>query len=541
MSVTTPAGSVRPPEDEQLPKGFVVRLSEDTVVCGGTTLLGGSSGSVVRLRPRAAEIVEDGRVVVRSGVSAALARLLLDRGLADPVWSTEEIAGPAELEAQDVRAGEDVSVVVPVRDRPVQLARLLDALPEGIRVVVVDDGSRDPGSVRAVAEHRGARLVVHEQNRGPAAARNTGLAAAQTDLVAFVDSDVVPMAGWLAVLRRHFEDPATGAVAPRVRALRDEAETGWVERYEAVRSSLDLGPRAASVRPHGRVSYVPSATLMVRVGAFADGFDASMRVAEDVDAIWRTHRAGWRVRYEPEAVVRHDHRTETASWLRRRMFYGTGAAPLAQRHGSAVAPMVLSPWTAVLTASLLAQRRWSLPVAVGSSLVATAVTAYRLRGGGAALRTAATATTIGATAALNQAASALTRHYWPVALALAAVSPRARRAVLLAAVVDGVLDHRRVRPDLDVARYVLARRLDDLAYGAGLWLGAVRARSPRALVPRWRSPRSTPTAQPNDRPHAQLNDQPHDQSTDLAAPSAATSTTSGKETDHGHRRRARHC
>ena len=533
MRETTRVGSVPPPRDEQLPTGFVVRLGEDTVVCGGTTLLGGSTGSVVRLRPRAAVIVEDGTVVVRDAVSAALARLLLDRGLAEPVWSTGEIADPAELAAQDVLAGEDVTVVVPVHDRPVQLARLLGALPEGIRVVVVDDGSRDPGAVATVAQRRGARLVVHEHNRGPAAARNTGLAAARTDLVAFVDSDVVPVAGWLAVLRRHFEDPATGAVAPRVRALHGEAGTGWVERYEAVRSSLDLGPRPASVRPHGRVSYVPSATLMVRAAAFADGFDDSMRVAEDVDAIWRTHRAGWRVRYEPAAVVRHDHRTETAAWLRRRMFYGTGAAPLAQRHGSAVAPMVLSPWTAVLTASLLAQRRWSLPVAAGSSVLATAVTAYRLRGAAAPLRTAATATTIGAIAALNQTASALTRHYWPVALPLAVVSTRARRAVLVAAVVDGVLDHRRARPDLDVARYVLARRLDDLAYGAGLWVGAVRARSPRALVPRWRSGR-TAAAPPPDDPRTH-------QSTEVATPVAASATTSGKETDHGHERRARHC
>ena len=88
--------------------------------------------------------------------------------------------------------------------------------------------------------------------------------------------------------------------------------------------------------------------------------------------------------------------------------------------------------------------------------------------------------------ALQQTASALTRHYWPLALAAATRSSRARRALAVAAVGDALLDYRRKRPDLDPVRFAAARRLDDLAYGTGLWAGAVRARSPRALVPKFR-------------------------------------------------------
>ncbi len=84
-------------------------------------------------------------------------------------------------------------------------------------------------------------------------------------------------------------------------------------------------------------------------------------MAEDVDLVWRVLAAGWRVRYEPASVVRHDHRTTLGPWLRRKAYYGTGAALLADRHGSDVAPLVLNPWTAALAVSVLAQRRWSLP------------------------------------------------------------------------------------------------------------------------------------------------------------------------------------
>ena len=450
-----------------LPDGFTVRLGAGTRTCGG--LLVGGSGAVLRLRPRARGLLtSDGRVVAGEPAASTVARLLLDRGLADPCWD--------HAPHVDV---DDVTVVVPVRDRSRQLARLLAALP-GLPVVVVDDGSVDPSSTRAVAEEFGARLVRHEQSAGPAAARNAGLSVAGTPFVAFLDSDVVPVPGWLGVLRRHLDDPAVGVVGPRVLGGEPRPGDTWLCRYEAARSSLDLGPRPGPVQPLGRVAYLPSAALLVRRSAFP-GFDERMRVAEDVDLVWRAHRAGWRVRYEPASVVRHDHRTALLPWLRRKAFYGTGAAPLAARHGSDVAPLVLTPWTAALTVCVLAQRRWSLPVAL---LIGGGVTGSLARRVG--VRTAASLTVMGAAGTLRQTGSALTRHYWPLSALLALRSPRARRAVAVAAVVAAGGGHGRVRPDLALPRFVVARRLDDLAYGTGLWTGALRARSLGALTPAFR-------------------------------------------------------
>ena len=83
---------------------------------------------------------------------------------------------------------------------------------------------------------------------------------------------------------------------------------------------------------------------------------------------------------------------------------------------------------------------------------------------------------------LRQGSHLLLRHWWPGAAAAALVSRRARRAVAAAMVWD-LLDHREV-PAAQAPEAFVARRLDDLAYGAGLWWGAVRARSARVLVPR---------------------------------------------------------
>jgi mycofactocin system glycosyltransferase len=443
---------------------------------GGTVLVGGAPPRMMHLAPAAAELVTaDGEATVDGPTSAALVRRLLDAGIAHPVAVP---AGAAPTAA-------DVTVVVPVRDRTDGLRRLLAALP-GLPAIVVDDGSADPGAVRAVAERAGARLLRRERSGGPAAARNAGLAAAGTPLVAFLDSDVVPAAGWLDALLAAFADPAVALAAPRIVAL--PPVRGWLGRYEALRSSLDLGPDPALVVPRSRVAYVPSAAVVVRRDAVGAGFDERMHVAEDVDLVLRLHADGWRLRYEPAARVAHDHRTRVGEWWLRKAYYGTGAAPLALRHRGSVPPMVLSPSGAAIAGLVVLARPWSV---LAAALVAAGATERLARQLGRLQRPRATAARLvglGAVGTLAQTADAVTRHHWPVSVLVALLSRRARRRVLAIAVVEGAVDWWRHRGRagvvrLDPVRFVVARRLDDLGYGSGLWWGAWKHRTAQPLRP----------------------------------------------------------
>nr|WP_281379680.1 mycofactocin biosynthesis glycosyltransferase MftF [Flexivirga oryzae] len=457
-----------------MPPGFTVKLGTWTHRCTDGRTLYGDAGTLLRLRPAAVDRIDgDGVVRVGDATSATLARVLLDRGMAEPMW--DDAPGVAGLD--------DITLVIPVRDRADGVDRLL-AQCGGVRAIVVDDGSREPDELRAVCDHYGARVVRHEQSRGPSAARNSGLALVRTDLVAFVDSDIVLGAGDLVELRRHFADPRVGLVAPRILGLVEDG--GVLHRYEAACSSLDLGDQPALVRPHARVSYVPSAMMLARKAALGNGFDEAMQVAEDVDLVWRLSR-DWAIRYEPAVRVRHEHRTRLREWFGRKLLYGTGAAPLAARHGRAVAPVVLTPWTAAVTAGLLAQRRWS-PVLIGGSTVALWFSLRRRFGFAEDPSGSATALTkVAMRSTLEQAGAVVTRHYAPVTLALLPFSARARRAYAVSAVVAGLVDYRRTRPTLDPVRFVGLRTLDDLAYGLGVWKGVIDARSPGALIPLVRS------------------------------------------------------
>ena len=451
----------------------VVALNRHTRVHDrGRTLVGGSPTRVLHLTEAAARLLVDDTLHATGRVERTFAERLVETGIADPVLMALPAADPTS-----------VTVVVPVRDRAAQLSRLLRALGEALPIIVVDDGSLDPAAVAAVVAQYTARLVTLVTNVGPAGARNAGLAHVLTPYVAFVDSDVVVDPEALMLLARHFVDPLVALVAPRVAALDTGAGQSWIARYEGARSSLDPGPDPAVVRPRSRVSWVPTACVVARVDALGQGFSADLRVGEDVDLVWRLCAAGWRVRYEPGVNVQHEHRAVTRDWLSRKAFYGTGAALLAQRHGSHVAPAVLAPWSVVAIAALLCQRRWSVPVVAATLVVVTARIARKVPRSPRPVRLAACLTGTGVGAAAGQASALLLRHWWPATAVACVVSRRARRVVLVAAVVDAVLEHRRTAPPLDLARFALARRLDDLAYGAGVWVGAWRARSARSLMP----------------------------------------------------------
>ncbi len=465
----------------RLPDGFAVQVDRRVRVLGqGSTLLGGSPTRLLRLAPAAQDMLADGRLKVHDAVSAELARTLLDATVAHP----RPAGGPSHR---------DVTVVIPVRDNAYGLCRLVTALRD-LRIIIVDDGSSTPIERDNIAgQHSDIEVLRHGQSKGPAAARNTGLAACKTGFVAFLDSDVVPRRGWLEVLLGHFCDPTVALVAPRIVGLGQTDHL--VARYEAVRSSLDLGQREAPVIPYTSVSYVPSAAIVCRTSKLRDigGFDETLRSGEDVDLCWRLVEAGARLRYEPIAQVGHDHRTQLRDWIARKAFYGESAAPLSVRHPDKIAPLMISGW---------ALAAWVL-MAIGSSfsylasLLVAALTGRRiaktLQGSDTRIWDVLAVAARGLWSSAMQLASAICRHYWPIALLAAIVFRPCRRVVLIAAVLDGVVDwaSRRRSADEDarpigLLTYVLLKRLDDLAYGLGLWYGVVRERNIGPLKPQIR-------------------------------------------------------
>ncbi|HEV8626496.1 MAG TPA: mycofactocin biosynthesis glycosyltransferase MftF [Acidimicrobiia bacterium] len=467
MTTTTAA-----PLGGLLPDGFRVALDPDARWAGdGSVLVGGAPIRLLRLTPAGRALVDRlaaGEPVPRAPGAQRLTRRLLDAGLAHP-------RPPFQVSSAEV------AVVIPVHNDAEGLAATLTALPDSAAIVVVDDASTDAEAVPVGGTRPGTTLLRRTVRGGPAAARNDGWRATGAPFVAFVDANCEPEPGWLDVLLPHFADPQVAAVAPRILPPPDTGNGGALAAYEAVASPLDLGAKEAAVRPGSRVAYVPTAALVVRRSALEElgGFDETLRVGEDVDFVWRLVAAGWSVRYEPRAVVRHPRRSSWSAWLQQRYRYGTSAAPLARRHGWAVAPAVMSPWTAGAWALVAAGQPLLGAVTAGSSVAALSrqvpqEEALRLAGhghlrGGLAL------------------ARALRRAWAPAAVLLVVTGRRNRAAVAAVVAVPGLVDWLRRRPRLDPARFAALRLADDLAYAGGVWAGCARERSARALLPDLRS------------------------------------------------------
>ncbi len=463
------------PQDTTLPNGFGVELADDVQRSrDGRLMLGGSPPRLLRLSTSAARLLEPGRFTVADTATGALARRLVDIGVAHP----RPHAGPVR----------DVTIVIPVRDRARQLHQLLTALhadPEtsDLPVLVVDDGSVNRAAVAAVTRRYGATLLVHPHNHGPAAARNTGLRRARTGYVAFCDSDVLPESGWLSPLLAQFIDPALALAAPRVVSV-PTSQPGWLDRYENVRSPLDMGGQEAPIVPLSALAYVPGVTLLVRRASVGGGFTPELRFAEDVDLCLRLHRVGWRLRYVPSSRVGHCHRTDLRSWLAQRASYGSGAAPLALRHPGQVPPLNAAPWSVAACALALRGRPVPLGVAVALTAGAAIRLIRRIPDADTPVRSGALLTLAAVRGTAEQLVRCTTRHYWPVAVLAALMNRRARHVLIAGAAIEGLIDYRRSGSHLNPFIYLLIRRLDDMAYGAGLWRGVIRDRTAAPLIPR---------------------------------------------------------
>lgn len=436
----------------------------------GPVLIAGSPLRLFRLGAAGVRVVE----AIERGTDLPsgherLTRRLVDAGAIHPTAD----AAPVDPSA--------LTIVVPALGGRPEFA------PQRCRTIVVDDGSPVPITVPVIRPGDPLLRVVRlDANQGPAAARNAGLREVTTPYVAFVDTDVDVDEDTLLALAGQLDASGDALAAPRVCAHAASDDASVFQRFEQAGSPLDLGPVAARVAPTTRVSYVPAASIVCRVDAIraVGGFDEALRYGEDVDLVWRLVAAGHTVRYDPSVVAHHDTRPTVAGWLGRKFAYGTGGAVLARRHGDHTAVARLSPAMALAAGALLVRRRWSVPVAAACLARSGSVLSASLPEPVVTPALMGRLSVRGLWWSLRQESALLLRHWWPAALVAATASRSVRRAIVTACVVDVAAAASEGVCEGHVAAFA-GRRLDDLAYGGGLWWGALRARDLRALAVRW--------------------------------------------------------
>ena len=390
---------------------------------------------------------------------------------------TKRLLATGAVHPVNDRAGntDDLTVVIPsyiAGERQLKrLQSLVDSL-SGIRIIVVDDCS--PIAVSLT----GAEVVRLTSNQGPAAARNTGLAATVTPFIAFVDDDTTVTTQQLLCLTSHFADEGVDVIAPRVASALGESR---IAEYESLHSPLDLGNLPSVVRPLSRVSYVPAAVLVARTHTVKEmnAFDSSMRLGEDVDLIWRMVKAGKGIRFDPSVVCQHEPRSSLRGLLKQRFSYGRSAASLDRKHPFTAAPLranivMLVPALALLSGYLF------LAAALVPLMIAWFCITLRQTRIPISTRTKLAVT--GWFSTVRLLTSAVMRCWWPPVLLIGQFSLRVGAVFIFSAFVPAMYGIMRHKPRHTFG-YIVLRILDPMAYGAGVWAGAFRDRNLRCLLP----------------------------------------------------------
>lgn len=188
-----------------------------------------------------------------------------------------------------------VSCIVPVFNGAAYLREALDSVVAQtygpLEILVVDDGSTD-ASADVVASYGDRVGYLHQENAGPAAARNRGLRQARGELIAFIDADD----RWHA--EKIERQAARLAARPDLDVCLVHAQNFWIEELREEEERW-RGHRIAQPLP----AYLP-ATLLARRRVFetVGGFDESLRFGHSTEWFLRAAARGVVTEMLPEVL-----------------------------------------------------------------------------------------------------------------------------------------------------------------------------------------------------------------------------------------------
>lgn len=149
---------------------------------------------------------------------------------------------------------------------------------------------------------------------GPAEKRDMAIKYAESEILAFLDDDAYPQKDWLKKIIKHFDNPAIAGVGGPAITPKDD---GILQKVSGAVFESHLGGGGTRNRylSLGKVSDTddwPTVNLLVRKSVFKEvgGFDSTYWPGEDTKLCLDIINAGYRLVYEPSAIVYHHRRSD---------------------------------------------------------------------------------------------------------------------------------------------------------------------------------------------------------------------------------------
>jgi glycosyltransferase involved in cell wall biosynthesis len=238
------------------------------------------------------------------------------------------------------------SVVIPIYNGEVDLPELLTCLEaqtyprDKVEYLLVDNHSSDRtlAQIHSASENSPItiRPLSENQIQSSYAARNKGIRAATSQIIAFTDADCRPQPQWLKSLIQPFAKPNITMVAGEITALPGNS---FLEKFADRQETLSQKHTLA----HKFYPYGQTANLAIRRIAFEKVglFRPYLTTGGDADICWRIQQENiGNIEFAPTAIVQHRHRAtwkELESQWRR---YGRSNRFLHELHGVDLMPEI---------------------------------------------------------------------------------------------------------------------------------------------------------------------------------------------------------
>ena len=247
-------------------------------------------------------------------------------------------------------------MIVPVLNGERTVGDLLDSLmkvdydKKKLEIIFVDGGSTD--RTQEIIQSYPVKLLI-EKKRGLNVARNTGVRNSSGEIILFTDSDCVVPKDWIRQIVKNFRNKEVGCVGGSV----SRYEEDFLSRYadESIMPVLRRFRRRKvleDVEPP--MNYPAGCNMAFRRDVFkkVGEFNEEIHYGFDEDElVERACKAGYKMILDPEAVVRHRHRSDLRRLLRQTFSYGRGGALVFRKKGIKDR---LAKWNMILLAGFLA-------------------------------------------------------------------------------------------------------------------------------------------------------------------------------------------
>lgn len=237
---------------------------------------------------------------------------------------------------------EKIAVIIPAKGQSPELLRCIESIFSldypNFELMVIDDGlEKDLTKKLEELSRLGKLRFLKSNGQGPSFARNLAALHTDAEFVAFTDSDCIVDKYWLKQLKRGFDLSPRVISCGGIQLLPTDASNfekivfSWMKKTGLLCDYLRLSKKEHIIE----VSHNPSCCSMYKRNFFLKegGFLQGLWPGEDIELDYRLKMRGWKILFNPQAIVFHYRPKNFYSFSRMLFRYGQAQGKLVRRYG----------------------------------------------------------------------------------------------------------------------------------------------------------------------------------------------------------------